>query len=540
MTSKAAQLRTLIQLGRMEFLMEAHNGLSARIVEQAGFRGIWASGLSISASLGVRDNNEASWTQVLEVAEFMSDATSIPILLDGDTGYGNFNNMRRLVTKLEQRQIAGVCIEDKCFPKSNSFLRGEVQPLADIDEFCGKIKAAKDCQRDPDFVVVARLEAFIAGWGLPEALRRAEAYRLAGADAILVHSKQSTPAEIAAFMKEWGGRHPVVIVPTKYYSTPTEEFRRLGVNLVIWANHNMRASIEAMQRTTAQIFREQSVAGVEDSVATVSEIFRLQGDAELEEAERRYLPTAGRRSNAIILAAAQGTRLGELTKDMPKALLKINGRPLLTNLVDEFNQAGIRDITVVRGFAKDRIQLPNARMVDNDHYATTRELWSLNLAREMITEGTVVSYGDIYFKRYVLHELLSDDGDITVVADAEFQGGDDYFDFIKTDVPFAKSAFYRPAHLLQMSTHLPTAEVSGEFIGLFKMNATGATAVKEALIALRERPDFAQLRLADLFNELVSRSRQTLVINVKFIKASWLDVDSVLALQRAVDLGMTV
>ena len=91
-----------------------------------------------------------------------------------------------------------------------------------------------------------------------------------------------------------------------------------------------------------------------------------------------------------------------------------------------------------------------------------------------------------------------------------------------------------------MSTHLPTAEVSGEFIGLFKMNATGATAVKEALIALRERPDFAQLRLADLFNELVSRSRQTLVINVKFIKASWLDVDSVLALQRAVDLGMTV
>ncbi len=540
MTSKAAQLRTLIQLGRMEFLMEAHNGLSARIVEQAGFRGIWASGLSISASLGVRDNNEASWTQVLEVAEFMSDATSIPILLDGDTGYGNFNNMRRLVTKLEQRQIAGVCIEDKCFPKSNSFLRGEVQPLADIDEFCGKIKAAKDCQRDPDFVVVARLEAFIAGWGLPEALRRAEAYRLAGADAILVHSKQSTPAEIAAFMKEWGGRHPVVIVPTKYYSTPTEEFRRLGVNLVIWANHNMRASIEAMQRTTAQIFREQSVAGVEDSVATVSEIFRLQGDAELEEAERRYLPTAGRRSNAIILAAAQGTRLGELTKDMPKALLKINGRPLLTNLVDEFNQAGIRDITVVRGFAKDRIQLPNARMIDNDHYATTRELWSLNLAHEMITEGTVVSYGDIYFKRYVLHELLSDDGDITVVADAEFQGGDDYFDFIKTDVPFAKSAFYRPAHLLQMSTHLPTAEVSGEFIGLFKMNATGATAVKEALIALRERPDFAQLRLADLFNELVSRSRQTLVINVKFIKASWLDVDSVLALQRAVDLGMTV
>ena len=144
--------------------MEAHNGLSAKIVQEAGFEGIWASGLSISASLGVRDNNEASWTQVLEVAEFMADAATIPILLDGDTGYGNWNSMRRLVKKLEQRGIAGVCIEDKVFPKTNSFVRCATQPLADIDEFAGKIKAGKDAQSDDDFVLVARVEAFVAGW----------------------------------------------------------------------------------------------------------------------------------------------------------------------------------------------------------------------------------------------------------------------------------------------------------------------------------------------------------------------------------------
>ncbi len=190
--------------------MEAHNGLSAKIVEEAGFAGIWGSGLSISASLGVRDNNEASWTQILDVLEFMSDAIKIPILLDGDTGYGNFNNMRRLVKKLEQRDIAGVCIEDKLFPKTNSFIGGENQPLADMDEFCGKIKAAKDTQRDEDFMVVARLEAFIAGWGLDEALRRAEAYHKAGADAILCHSKKSDATDIDAFMKEWANRSPVV------------------------------------------------------------------------------------------------------------------------------------------------------------------------------------------------------------------------------------------------------------------------------------------------------------------------------------------
>src|SRR5918911_2448031 len=155
---KTAQFRQLLHSNQLEFLIEAHNGMSAKIVEEAGFRGIWASGLSISAALGVRDNNEASWTQVLEVIEFMADATRLPILVDGDTGYGNFNNVRRLVRKLCQRQIAGVCIEDKLFPKTNSFI-GEAQPLADIEEFCGKIKAGKDSQTDPDFTNVARVEA---------------------------------------------------------------------------------------------------------------------------------------------------------------------------------------------------------------------------------------------------------------------------------------------------------------------------------------------------------------------------------------------
>lgn len=272
--------------------MEAHNGLSAKVVEETGFKGIWASGLSISASMGVRDNNEASWTQVLDVLEFMSDATSIPILLDGDTGYGNFNNARRLVKKLEQRHIAGVCIEDKLFPKTNSFINGSAQPLADIDEFSGKIKAMKDAQQDDDFSVIARVEAFITGWGLQEALRRSEAYHEAGADAILIHSKRSDITEIEAFMKEWNGRLPVVIVPTKYYSVPTNRFHELGVSVAIWANHNLRASLDAMQNISKQIFLDQSLIHAESKVAPVDEIFRLQGAEELQEAELKYLPAS--------------------------------------------------------------------------------------------------------------------------------------------------------------------------------------------------------------------------------------------------------
>jgi phosphoenolpyruvate phosphomutase len=287
---KTTQLKRLIRSEEISFLMEAHSGLSARIAEEAGFAGIWASGLSISASLGVRDNNEASWTQVLEVAEFMNDATSVPILLDGDTGYGNFNSMRRLVRKLEQRGVAGVCVEDKLFPKTNSFVRGKSQPLAEVEEFCGKIRAGKDAQLDDDFVIVARVEALIAGRGLGEAMRRAEAYHDAGADAILIHSARADAGEILAFKQEWGDRAPVVIVPTKYYNTPTRVFREAGFSVVIWANHLLRSSLTAMQETARELFARQSLVEIEGRVASLKEVFRLQDEAELERAERLYLP----------------------------------------------------------------------------------------------------------------------------------------------------------------------------------------------------------------------------------------------------------
>ena len=290
MASRAARLRRLLESGGLSFLMEAHNALSARIVQEAGFDGIWASGLSMSAAMGVRDCNEASWTERLEWLEFMADATDIPILADGDTGYGNFNNVRRLVTKLEPRGIAGVCLEDKLFPKTNSLLDGRKQPLADVDEFCGRIKAAKDAQADPDFVIVARIESFIAGHGLSDALGRADAYADSGADAILIHSALRQPTEVLSFKRAWHGSLPVIAVPTKYYDTPTDVFRTDGFAALIWANHLLRASIAAMQATAAMIFTDQGLTRIEAAVAPLAEVFRLQRVEELAAAEQRYLP----------------------------------------------------------------------------------------------------------------------------------------------------------------------------------------------------------------------------------------------------------
>lgn len=288
-STRGGRLRALLQASELKFLMEAHDALSAAIVERAGFEGLWASGLSIASSLGFRDANEASWTQVVEAVERMADATAIPILVDGDSGFGNFNNARLAALKLFQRGAAGICIEDKGFPKMNSFV-GDRHPLADIAEFSGRLRAIRDAVPADDFVLVARIEALIAGHGQAEALARAHAYKDAGADAILIHSRKSTADEILAFASAWENRLPLIIVPTKYYRTPVQVYRDAGISVAIWANHAMRASVVAMREVCRRIRDEQGIAGVEAQVATLDEVFGLMRYAELAAAEERYLP----------------------------------------------------------------------------------------------------------------------------------------------------------------------------------------------------------------------------------------------------------
>jgi len=401
-----------------------------------------------------------------------------------------------------------------------------------VDEFCGKIKAAKDSQVDDDFCVVARVEAFIAGWGLEEALRRAEAYRKAGADAILVHSKKSDASDIEAFMAEWAGRHPVVIVPTKYYSTPTVIFKGLGISLIIWANHSMRSAIAAMQRTAKKIYDNQNLMIVEDEIATVSEVFRLQGADELKEAEKKYLPTSGRNVSAFILAASQGD-LGELTEYIPKTLLKIkDGRTILSTQIESFNKVGIKDISVVRGFAKEKVSVSNIKTIDNDEYEDTKELYSLYLAKDKITENSVISFGDIIFKEYILNELLNDNNDITIIVDADWSLEGEDIDFVQTDIPYSKRVFSTPVALVKMSNTMDEKEINGEFIGVWKVSGKGSKYVHASLEKLSSRDDFKELTLVDLFNDLVKNTK----IAVKFIKGSWLDIDTIIDLQKAGEL----
>lgn len=526
--TKASRLRHLIQRPELALLMEAHNGLSAKIAQEAGFEALWASGLAISASLGVRDSNEASWTQVLELLEFMSDATTVPILVDGDTGYGNFNNMRRLVQKLEQRNIAGVCIEDKLFPKTNSFLRGETQPLAEIDEFCGRIKAGKDAQQCDDFVIVARVEAFIAGWGLDEAMKRAEAYHQAGADAILMHSAKRSAEEIIAFKQEWGDRSPVVIVPTKYYWTPVETYRDLGIAAVIWANHLMRGCIATMQQTAREIHDNESLVDVEERIAPLAEVFRLQGADELAEAEKRYLPQTVAATRAIILGAAHGPEFGTLTDDKPKCMVEVAGKPVLHHIIDSFRAIGVRDIHVIRGYKGDAVNPEGVNTVDCDASQDISDTSALYEAAESLDRHCVISYGDVLFKKYIPQQLLDLDADFAVPVDTNWRESRNrgrYTDFVTCSEDASKRSFYRKVSLQNVSNELVPGEIHGEWMGMMKVSARGAKILRELLVDLAN--DGRQLRAMDfgaLINEIICRGHE---VRVVYTTGNWLDVDSI-------------
>jgi phosphoenolpyruvate phosphomutase len=512
--SRSSRLRQMLTSTQLEFMMEAHNGLSARIVREAGFKAIWASGLAISAQFGVRDNNEASWTQVVDNLEFMADASDLPILLDGDTGYGN----------------------------SNSFINGERQPLAEMDEFCGKIKAGKDSQTDEHFSIVARVEALIAGWGMDEALRRAEAYRQAGADAILIHSKLSRPDEILEFAREWAGRGPLVIVPTKYYSTPTEVFREAGISTVIWANHLIRASTSAMQAVAKEIHASETLVDVEDRIASVNELFRLQDADEYSEAENRYLSASRASASAVVLAASRGAGLEAVTADRPKVMLPIAGKPLLRWLVDAFKKQGVNDITVVGGYRADAIETAGIKLVVNERHAETGELASLACAVDALKSDTVISYGDLLFRSYIVRDLVESEAPFSVVVDSSLTEpvNSSVRDFAWCSASDDRGLFGNKVLLQRVSSesqHAGSSEArlpDGRWVGLLNVRGEGRERLRAVLTTLHARPDFDKLNMPALLNALIEAGEE---IEVQYVHGHWRGVNDLEDFRRAGDFA---
>ncbi len=290
MKSTATILREALNPARPAVAMAAHSPLSAKLAEEAGFDAIWASGFELSALHAVPDANILSLGTQLESVRAMAATVGIPVVADIDTGFGNAVTVRYIVPQFAAAAAAAVVMEDKTFPKDSSLRADGRQHLVPVAEFQGKIEAALEGRGSSGMLVVARTEALIAGLGQEEALRRAEAYAEAGADAVLIHSKQKTPEEILAFCQAWSGRVPLVLVPTSYPQLDEAAIAALGkVGLVICGNHAIRAAVAAMRATFARIRRERGIAGVEGEIASVQEVFELQGDAWMRGVEKRFL-----------------------------------------------------------------------------------------------------------------------------------------------------------------------------------------------------------------------------------------------------------
>lgn len=285
-----ARFRQKLQAPALMHAMSAHNPLSAKLAAEAGFDAIWGSGFELSASHAVPDANILSAGLHLEMMRAIAAVVDVPVIADIDTGFGNAINVAYVVPQYEAAGVSAVVMEDKTFPKDTSLRADGRQELVRVAEFQGKIEAACAARRDADFCVIARTEALIAGLGQAEALARAAAYEAAGADAILIHSKQTTPDEVLAFIAAWSGRVPLVLVPTAYPQLREADIQALGkVGLVIYGNHAIRAAVGAMREVFARIRKDGGIHGVDAGLPTVRDIIDLQGDADMRELERRFL-----------------------------------------------------------------------------------------------------------------------------------------------------------------------------------------------------------------------------------------------------------
>lgn len=268
----------------------AHDGLSGRIGQNAGFDLIWGSGFEISASYGVPDANILTMTDQLRQCVIINQAVHIPVIADCDNGFGNAINAAAAARQFEAAGIAGMCIEDNLFPKRCSFYAGVNRDLASVPEHAGKIRACKDAQAGQDFFVIARTEALIAGGTVSEALDRAGAYAEAGADAILVHSKLAVPDQLIEFAEEWQLPTPLVAVPTTYDDISAETLQKLGYSIVIFANQSIRSAILAMEQNLRGLRSSGRASDLRESMVSLSRVFELVDVDGLRDAEAKYLP----------------------------------------------------------------------------------------------------------------------------------------------------------------------------------------------------------------------------------------------------------
>ena len=287
---RRSKLKKLISLKPIVRIIEAHNGLSALVVENAKvekdeqintFNAIWVSSLTDSTAKGKPDIELVDMTSRINTINEIMEVSTKPIILDGDSG-GLLEHFVFNIKTIERMGVSAIIIEDKVGLKKNSLFGTEVKQTQDsIENFCEKISAGKKALLTDEFMIIARIESLILKQGMDDAIKRAKAYIKAGADGIMIHSRESEPDEIFEFcdkFKEFAPDVPLVVVPTSFNQVYEDEFAKKGVNIVIYANHLIRSSYPAMVETANMILENERCKEADDKCLSIKEILTLIPD----------------------------------------------------------------------------------------------------------------------------------------------------------------------------------------------------------------------------------------------------------------------
>ena len=278
-------LKNALKANEKLVVVSANDAITAKLVEQYGFDGIWVSSFETSARLGLVDNETINLTDMVTVAKPITDAVNIPVIVDADTGYGNVEQFIRAVKELEKTGVSAVCIEDNTFPKSNSLWGGK-KKINDMKKHGAKIRAGKEVQRTKEFCIIARTEALIRGYGIKEALKRANYYAKCGADMILMHSRDKTGKEALKIPKLWKRDTPLIIIPSKFPHLTNKQLFNAGYSIVIYANQTQRAKIYGVKKILQILKTKQNAQALSKYISTLDEFRSL---TPIEETKRRKL-----------------------------------------------------------------------------------------------------------------------------------------------------------------------------------------------------------------------------------------------------------
>ncbi|MCA9482621.1 MAG: phosphoenolpyruvate mutase [Nitrospina sp.] len=551
---RRGKLKQQIQQGHLVRALESHNGISGIIADTVKVEGtegsqevvfefdaIWESSLTDSAGKGHPDIEVISFDSRLHTINEILAVTHKPMIVDGDTG-GDPNNFEYMVSKLERAGVSVVIVEDKVFPKRNSLEAGANQTLEDPHVFAHKIKRGKAVQMTDDFMIIARLESLIAGTGMRDALKRAEIYLEAGVDGIMIHSKSKDPAEILEFAhhyrelkKRLGIERPLVCVPTTYNSIQEEELKAAGFNVVIYANHLLRAAYKAMIQTAKTILSNQRCLEADALCAPVKDIFATVGFLEVKEKDKQS--ESNTNIPVIIPAAGDAPSMGTVAADRPRSMLDIAGKTLLDRQIKALNVNGLNDITVVTGFQKEQMKSESVRFIDNADYRQGSEVHSLLRAREYMTNGFIMLYSDILVEFGIIDKLLDRKEDIVLVVDNSIQ----YHEPVPGKVhDFVVSANRRQQSrrninfdfqntVSKIGKRIAPELATHEFVGLARFSPTGVDqliqtfedCVENFQGKVQEAENMSKFRFTDLIQEMIDRG-----FNVHYLEIhkGWLEV----------------